>query len=165
MADPDKSAVVSDCGHHRYSLWRKIADKGPRYTFIGVNPSTANGQAEDATTRKWRGFMERWGGSEYRAVNLFSAIATDVKELRDLEPCELRGHLWHDYVADAINWCDIIVPCWGSRSKLHKSLHGLVDDFQEEYLSLEYAMCFGKVASGDPKHPLMLGYDTKLVPM
>lgn len=59
---------------------------------------------------------------------------------------------------------DVLVPCWGDRSKVPKSMHNEIDAL----LSLLHAtgkpvMSFGLTASGDPKHPLMLPYSTQLI--
>ena len=68
-----------------------------------------------------------------------------------------------EHVTDIINEVDILVPCWGSRAKLPKELWGNLDNFLSVLKqSGKPVYCFGKTASGDPKHPLMLGYDTKL---
>ncbi|MFH7094285.1 hypothetical protein ACHWI2_17055, partial [Klebsiella pneumoniae] len=60
---------------------------------------------------------------------------------------------------------DVLVPCWGSRTKLPKSLHVHLDRLLEQLVaSGKPVLAFGVTGSGDPKHPLMLGYSTKLVP-
>ena len=54
-ANPAPHAVISLCGKYRYRLerhWSPLA--GPTWAFFGVNPSTADADKEDATTRKWR---------------------------------------------------------------------------------------------------------------
>jgi hypothetical protein len=52
----------------------------------------------------------------------------------------------------------------GVRSKVPKELHAELDSFMELLIeSGKPVLCFGKTASGDPKHPLMLGYATRLV--
>ena len=76
-----KSAIISHCGKYRYRLDRMVSDSGPVYAFFGVNPSTADASVDDATVRKWRGFVQRWGGSRFIVGNVFAYRATDVKEL------------------------------------------------------------------------------------
>ena len=76
-----KSAIISHCGKYRYRLDRMVSDSGPVYAFFGVNPSTADASVDDATVRKWRGFVQRWGGSRFIVGNVFAYRATDVNEL------------------------------------------------------------------------------------
>ena len=75
------NAVISNCGMYRYRLDRMVSDSGPVYAFFGVNPSTADASVDDATVRKWRGFVQRWGGSRFIVGNVFAYRATDVNEL------------------------------------------------------------------------------------
>lgn len=63
------TAIISPCGKYRYRLDRSVADSGPVYAFFGVNPSTADASIDDATVRKWRGFISRWGGSRFIVGN------------------------------------------------------------------------------------------------
>lgn len=68
-------------------------------------------------------------------------------------------------IADA---SDVFIPCWGSRLKLPEALwHGmnLLEDRLRAIASAsgKPLLCFGLTKSRDPKHPLMLGYDTPLV--
>lgn len=149
--------------HYRYSLTREFpfADDGPVYAFIGINPSTADDHEDDATVRKWKGFVGRWGGSKFIVANIFAARSTDVNGLALMDD-PVGPH--NDFHIQAIlNTADIIVPCWGSRKKIPNHLHERVD--KVTLLVLQYGKaikCFGKTASGDPMHPLMLGYDTTL---
>lgn len=158
------SAVFSDCGEHRLLLRREWAKRGLLYTFVGVNPSTASAEEEDQTTKKWRGFVERWGGRGYLAVNVFSLIATDVRQLADVWEGDLRHELWGTYVDQALEEADVVVFCWGRRGKVPKGVRNKLDEFEGYYsiLSLKPVMCFGQTADGSPKHPMMLGYDTEL---
>ena len=38
----EKGAKISDCNKYRYSLWRIWDKEKPIFTFIGLNPSTAD---------------------------------------------------------------------------------------------------------------------------
>ena len=73
-----KSAIISHCGTYRYRLDRMVSDSGPVYAFFGVNPSTADASVDDATVRKWRGFVQRWGGSRFIVGNVFAYRATGI---------------------------------------------------------------------------------------
>lgn len=142
---------------------RDIAPTGSLYLFCGVNPSTADHSVDDATSRKWVGFVSRWRGRGYLAVNPFAYRATDVNELaRAADPI---GPGNDDEILEAIARADVLVPCWGSRAKLPPSLRPRLDEIAAwMVLSGKPLFTFGRTASGDPKHPLMLGYDTELEP-
>lgn len=160
------SATISACGRYRYRLERHVdADnaRGPVFAFFGVNPSTADETNDDATVRKWIGFMNRWGGSRFIVGNVFAFRATDVRALRLAADPVGSVNRWHlEMIADD---ADVLVPCWGDRAKVPRELHAQID----QTLALLRATGkpvkhFGLTKGGDPKHPLMLGYDTPLVP-
>jgi len=160
---PEKTAVISPCGTWRYRLGRVVADAGNVYGYFGVNPSTANADAEDQTTMKWRGFTVRNGGRMYIAGNPFAFRATDVRELAtaaDPVGPENDAHL-RQIIRDA----DVLVPCWGNVAKVPRSLRSRFETVMQMLLdSGKPVLCFGVAKCGSPKHPLMLGYDTTLVP-
>jgi len=157
------SALLSDCRQYRYKLYRDVDIAGDKViAYFGINPSTADESIDDATVRKWRGFSERNNGTRFIVANVFAYRATDVNELAETSNPEGPDNKRH--VLDVINEADILVPCWGSRGKIPKSLHYKLDDFLKLLTdSGKPVLCLGKTKSGDPKHPLMLGYDTALV--
>ena len=159
------SAVLSACEKYRYRLDRRKDRQGPTVAFFGVNPSTADEMAEDATTRKWHGFCERNGWGRYIVGNVFAYRSTDVSELgRTLFPI---GQDNYTHVREIVAEADIIVPCWGNRGKVPRHLHDIFDAFESVIriaADKKPILVFGITNSGDPKHPLMLGYDTKMQP-
>ena len=156
------NAVISNCGMYRYRLDRMVSDSGPVYAFFGVNPSTADASVDDATVRKWRGFVDRWGGSRFIVGNAFAYHSTDVRQLATVE--DAFGDLVGEYITNIINEADILVPCWGNTSKVPPSLRYAFGELMDALLSSgKPVKCFGLTASGDPRHPLMLGYSTPLV--
>ncbi len=156
------SAVISPCGLFRYRLEREIQLSGIVVALFGVNPSTADATKDDATIRKDIGFGLRNGWRRIIKGNLFAYRATDVRELsRAADPF---GPENLDHVARIIQDADLLVPCWGSRDKLPSRFRY---EYMEDFAGLLYASgkpvrCFGITKSGDPMHPLMLGYDTPL---
>lgn len=155
------SAIISDCGRYRWRLERELAEHGNVIAFFGVNPSTAGPEIEDQTTMKWRGFALANGARRYIAGNPFALRATDVKELAkasDPVGSENARHL-REIIADA----DVLVPCWGSRTKLPPILRHHLDALARLlWDSGKPVKNFGLTKSGDPMHPLMLGYKTPL---
>jgi len=157
------TAVLSPCGLYRYRLERTVAMEGPVYAFFGVNPSTADANLDDATVRKWIGFCKRWGASRFIVGNVFAYRATDVKKLATVD--DPFGDEIGDHTTDIINDADILVPCWGNTAKVPPKLQFAFDVLLDALLSSgKPVRHFGFTKAGDPAHPLMLGYDTPLIP-
>lgn len=138
--------VVSPCGLYRYRLERLMAEKP---------------EGEDQTTMKWRGFTARNGGERFIVGNPFAYSATSPKELATVaDPVGPDNHI---HLKQIIAESDILIPCWGNRAKVPKKLwphfYALMGLLTASGKPLK---CFGLTASGDPMHPLMLGYDTQL---
>jgi hypothetical protein len=55
------SAVISPCGRYRYRLDRPLSARGPTIAFLLHNPSTADAENEDPTSRRGIGFANRKG--------------------------------------------------------------------------------------------------------
>jgi hypothetical protein len=157
------SAVISDCGLYRYRLDRDVQEKGLVIAYFGINPSTADASIDDHTVRKWRGFTLRNGGRKFIVGNVFSYRATDVNDLiHDLVDCDATH--W-EHIRQIIEEADILVPCWGRRSKLPRTKIKRPEVLLQTLLeSGKPVLHFGTTNSGDPKHPQMLGYDTPLTP-
>lgn len=157
------SAILSPCGQYRYRLDRTVGMSGPVFAFFGVNPSTADATADDATVRKWIGFTKTWGGSRFIVGNVFAFRATDVRALAAVD--DPFGPDIGDHITDIISEADILVPCWGNANKVPPKLQYAFDVLMDALASSgKPVRTFGLTASGDPKHPLMLGYRTPLVP-
>lgn len=156
------SAVFSPCGLYRHRLDREVQEHGITIVYCGVNGSTATADAEDQTTKKWRGFTLRNGGARYIAINPFGYRATDVRVLASV--ADPVGPLNEQYVSQALAEADLIVPCWGNRAKVPERLRHHFSAMLKKMRATGKPMkCFGLTSSGDPMHPLMLGYDTPLV--
>lgn len=155
------SAIISDCGLYRYTLARDVGMDGPRFLFLGVNPSTADATADDATVRKWVGFVKRWGGRSFSVGNAFAYRATDVRALASVEyPIGLYND-WH--IMQMAVRADVIVPCWGNSDKVPPRLRSRFGFVLSMLQGADKPIkCFGRTKSGDPMHPLMLSYSTPL---
>lgn len=158
-------AVFSPDRVYRYWLERDVAPDGLTFVYFGVNGSTADETREDQTSKKWIEFTRRNGGRRYIAVNPFAYTATKVGVLATAE--DPIGPDNERFLEEAIADADVLVPCWGSRAKLPKHLHGELDNLLLAILLAKVngvpVKVFGFTESGDPKHPLMLGYTTPLL--
>lgn len=157
------SAVLSPCGQYRFRLERTISMEGPVYAFFGINPSTADANLDDATVRKWIGFCKRWGAARFLVGNVWPLRTPDVRHLATATRwLDIMRENQKHILSMAVE-ADILVPCWGDRAKVPRAMHNELD----ELLALlrgtgKPLRHFGLTKGGDPKHPLMLGYDTQL---
>src|SRR5947209_3183504 len=78
--EPQNSdAYISPDGQYRYWLIRKWDKLLPVIAVIGVNPSTADATANDATIRKDIGFARRLGYGGVLKLNVAAFRARDPK--------------------------------------------------------------------------------------
>lgn len=155
------SAVISDCGKYRYRLDRECDAGSLVIAYFGINPSTADASIDDATVRKWRGFSTRLGARRFIVGNVFAYRATDVRELAHC--ADPVGPLNRTYLYGIAAEADVLIPCWGSRDKLPRQIRYVLDLAMSDLLATgKPVKAFGRSKSGDPLHPLMLGYDTPI---
>lgn len=157
------SAVISRCGQYRYRLTRSVGMGDRVVAFVGVNPSTADASADDATVRKWCGFARRWGFDRIEVVNLFAYRSTDVRALATAE--DPVGPHNDAHTRTVIAGAQLIVPCWGRITKLPDRLCSRIGTVREMLYAADADLkCLGRTKDGDPRHPLMLAYATPLEP-
>lgn len=156
-------AELSPCGQYRYALarvWRPFTSRG---LVLGINPSTADAAKDDATTRKLIGFGRRWGWGGYALVNPFAFRATDQRRL--LSVADPVGPENDRHLAELLEGSDQVVCAWGPAKTA--AVRRLLDARLAQLAPLldgRELLCLGTTADGSPRHPLMLAYDTPLVP-
>jgi hypothetical protein len=145
-------ARFSPCGNYRYELWRRWSD-GPELIWILLNPSTADARRDDPTIRKCIGFSRLWGYGGMRVLNLFAFRATRPAALRRAaDPVGPNNNrTLRKYAAREC------IIAWGN--------HGDFRDRAAPVISLLHGPVFtlGLTASGQPKHPGRLSYETSRV--
>lgn len=153
-------AVIDKSGNYRYRLWRTInVNHGPTCAFVMLNPSTADGTADDPTVRRCIDFAHRWGFARLEIVNLYSWRASNPSELLRpgliLQGPEHWAH-FHRVMCDT----SLVVCAWGAHKMAEQAAPIVLDSIQS------YAhtpRCLGKTISGGPRHPLYLKKDALLV--
>lgn len=155
------SAVMSPCESFRYRLERDVQLDGIVIAYFGVNGSTATATENDQTVNKWIGFTKLNGGRRFIVGNVFGYRAKDVNALASaVDPVGPDNAV---HISAIINDADLLVPCWGARDKLPKHLQPLLDRLADILvLSGKPIKVFGLSKLGDPLHPLMLSYKTRL---
>lgn len=160
------TAQFTEDRKHRLALVRQVHPIVPgavlTYLYIGVNPSDAGETTNDQTATKLMEFTRLNGGDRMIVANLFTHVASDVRELaKQSQPICPGADKWLGWL---MQHADVVVPMWGSRNKLPKALRPRIEFVEMLLTQLRKPVkCFGITASGDPTHPLMLKYATPLV--
>ena len=153
------SAIISNCGQYRYRLERNTVGDGAT-AVIMVNPSTADATENDATIRKLIGFGQRHRWGRLIVGNLFAYRATDVRELGAAS--DPIGPDNDDHLFRILAESDQAICAWGP---LAKQPRGQRNRFLNVLTIIERAGLdpyhIGPLTKdGQPRHPLMLAYDS-----
>lgn len=128
-----------------------------------VNPSKADAITNDHTITKSIGFATRLGAGRFIVGNKFAWRATDIRELpRAVDPI---GALNDRHLETIVREADQVIVAWGSLSKLPVAMRSrwrAVAAIAERVGKPLW--CWGTARDGHPLHPLMLAYDTPLIP-
>lgn len=155
------SAVISACGLYRHRLDRAVQERGIVIAYYGVNGSTAGEVENDQTVKKWIGFTLRNGGRKFIVGNAFGYRSKDVEILAAVDDPIGPDNAAH--LRGIIDEADLHVPCWGDRGKVPRRLRHRFDELESMLRrSGKPIKIFGLTKGGDPLHPLMLSYSTKL---
>lgn len=161
MKIPEKrTADFSSDRQYRYMLRIRWSD-GDLIQFIGLNPSTADENQDDATIRVCKAFAKRWGAGGIVMTNLFAFMSTNPKVMFAHpdpigEPgCFVSiGNSEFDNRNDMALWsasleCKRRIACWGiGGSHLYRAFKVM--------RWLPSVECLCKTRDGHPHHPLRL---------
>ena len=153
-----RSAEISPCGQYRYQLTRSRMFGEGACVFVMLNPSTADGLADDPTIRRCLGFLEDWGYQQLRVVNLFAWRATYPRDmLKQMDPVGPDGDGW---ILRACSDAERIVCAWGANPARAVRQRG---DHVRSMLATEGHRLhhLGLSTDGFPRHPLFLERTTK----
>lgn len=152
-----RDARFSECGCYRWWLIRQWGD-GPRIMFIGLNPSKAGAEDDDATVRLWTGYAQRWAYGSFVAVNLFAWIDTDPRGLR--RAGRPVGDECDEWIRHWAHRSLTIMGCWGGSGGLSVLSRGL----QVLDMLRRPVYCIGRTKAGQPVHVLRQRADATLQP-
>ena len=140
-----KAAAISDCLQYRYELRRVWDDKKPLVLFIGLNPSTADAESDDNTSRVCINYAKRWGYGGVLLGNLFAFRSTDQSALYTAaDPVGPDNDAWLKKLQAEAK----IVICAWSATGGYRNRDRVVLSF------LQKPHCLTKLKSGYPGHPL-----------
>src|SRR5688500_14824096 len=104
-----KSAIIH--GEYRYELRRSWDKSANSVLFICLNPSKADANNDDQTSRKCIDYAKRWGYGGLLLGNLFALCSTDPGQLR-LKPDPV-GPDNDKYLKKMLNEASLVVCAWG----------------------------------------------------
>jgi hypothetical protein len=126
--------------------------------FVMLNPSTADGEADDATIRRCVGFCKAWNYERLEVVNLYAYRTTKPKDLTAAGE-EKYGLANQEVIERAVRDSGIIICAWGAHADDYwaNNVRGWM------HMKRHYALGFTR--SGQPRHPLYLPLDAQPVLM
>ncbi len=135
-----------------------------------LNPSTADDTTDDPTIRKCTGFARLHSFAAIEVVNLCAWRATDPKALfrRLRTHGDVSGPRNMDVMKEAVEASARIVAAWGAHGA-RRQLEGRVDEVLTALRGVDLYV-LGLTSAGhanaharrQPRHPLMLSYDTPM---
>jgi len=129
-----------------------------------LNPSTADGEEDDATIRKITKYSKLWGYDRLKVVNLFAWRATCPKDLikASYKDIDVVGPRADAFIKAALDDCDRVICGWGSNAaKVCRGINRADNVFRmikdaSDVLPVE---TLGATKEGFPGHPLYLPGD------
>lgn len=148
LFDNGKGAEFSPCGKYRYKLWRIWDTTLPKAMCIGLNPSTANADKNDATINNLIGMLTKLGYGGFYMMNLFAFISSNPK---DLLTCSNPLGDNENKLKEVEAICNDVILCWGNFKKAEERRIEVAANYPN-------AKCFGFNKNGTPMHPRALTY-------
>lgn len=157
-------ARISADGIYRYLLWRECGVNPDPETclFIMLNPSTADGDADDPTIRRCVGFANYFGCDRLEVVNLFAYRATKPADLLNYPKSggDPVGFENQANLTDSANRARLIICAWGAHGGFigqDETVLGWLQDVGKPLYAL------GLTKGGHPRHPLYVPASTQLI--
>lgn len=144
----NKGADFSHDGTYRYRLWRIWDESKPIAMVIGLNPSTANADKDDATISILKRMLPILGYGGFYMMNCWAYITSKP------------ALLMHNPVSDEWNnnvltttaaSCSDVIFAFGTFKVIKEK--GRDRELMEMFPN---AKCFGKSKDGSPIHPLAM---------
>ena len=146
------SATISPCQQYRYELRRVWDESEPLVLFVCLNPSIANAEIEDNTSRVCINYAKRWGYGGLLIGNLFAYRSKDQSALYKVsDPVGPENDVWLKKLQSEAS---LVVCAWSDT--------GVLKNRDKEVLAfLKSPHCLVKLKSGRPGHPLYKRADIK----
>lgn len=158
-----RTAVLSECGTFRFQLTRGLERKEWSTTLAGGfvawvlnNPSTADADIDDPTSRRCWAFTQAWGYGNMMIVNTNPFRATDPVRARNSMPHErilVANDSWLRY---AQGQSPLVVCGWGDKANPELALRAV-----KVLHAVGPLHVLGVTQAGNPRHPLYQPGDLK----
>jgi len=149
-------ALISPCGNYRYALMRYWDQALPPLMWVMLNPSTADGEQDDATIKACIAIAKNLGYGGINVCNLFAWRSTDRSVLKKVEdPIGPDNDGWLKLHA-AIS--DMVLCGWGTDGALYSRASMVKTLLWDKDL-----YCMQRTKDGHPQHPLYVKRDKKPV--
>ncbi|MFF7764272.1 DUF1643 domain-containing protein [Streptomyces griseorubiginosus] len=157
--DIQRAATLSPCGDYRYLLIREWGSSSRTAVFVLLNPSTADAERDDATTRRCINYAQDWDCGSMWIVNLYAWRARHPANLWETpDPIGPQNdHYLATAAAVAADSGGPLVAGWGTEARPDRVSAIL------NLPGLERLSALALTQSGQPHHPLRL--DQTLTPM
>jgi hypothetical protein len=141
---------------------------GPQACIIGHNPSDADADSDDPTSKWWIRWCQHYGFGGYAAVNLYPFTSSNPKDCYAKVADIYAGLDWD--ARDALHFVNLpavireakaaaqVFACWGALADRDPMwVEHVVEEIQSGAEPYPAIWCWGKTASGAPTHPMARG--------
>ena len=143
----DKSAIFSENREYRYVLSRIWNRRNGYCLFCCLNPSTANENYEDPTSRRCIRFAESFGCGGMVMVNLFAYRSTLPGVLLTVSNPIGAPNDYH--IQRMSKEAEVTIAAWGTHKAVGKRGEAVL-------LMLDHPHCLALTKNKQPQHPLYL---------
>ena len=152
-----RSAEISTCGRYRYRLDRRWDSRLPPLVFGMLNPSTADGEHNDATVERCQRRAIALGYGSLIVWNLFAFRSTDPRALvRQNDPVGPENDAFILRIfSETSRLGGTVVVGWGAFGALMGRDYAVHRFATQSEIRL---MCLGRTKQGAPRHPLYVSY-------
>lgn len=155
-----RTATISFCGLYRYDMTREWSDGGRTVCWVMLNPSTADADVDDPTTKRCIAFSQREEFDRLVVVNLYAYRTAYPAQLYEQPEALRHGDNNADWIRKHIAGADMVIAAWGNVVRFSRR-HTIAHEAHELGKPLR---CLGRTKSGAPRHPLYLNAATPLEP-
>jgi hypothetical protein len=154
FGENNNGAEFSEDRKYRYCLWRIFNKELPIICFVGLNPSTAKENVNDATIGKLEKITNNNGYGGFYMLNLF-AIVSPYPEILKTDPNPLGDN--DGWIEKISKKCEKVVFAWGAFKESKERAVDVIKMFENPY-------CLKQNKDGSPKHPLYCLDEQKIIP-
>lgn len=147
-----RTALFSECRTWRYALNRVWGDAGNLVQFIGLNPSTADEEADDPTVRRCIGYAQAWGYDGMVMTNLFAYRSTDPVQMILQGPRRAIGPDNDQWLLAIAGDCHLTVAAWGNQGRTFDRDKAV----RKAFKGVQRLHVLKLTGDGHPGHPLYL---------